>query len=473
MSGSNSSAIACWAWWSRSCLAPVSRRGRGGADAAPCCAGAPRGPGRRRHARSACGDHRRLSPGEPQADRAAELLATCEAVIRRSISTTRLRSGGAAVVTAVGGAAGRQRSPAATAQDGSSRNGRRDAASPLPVYRQSSPRGSAHEPVFTGRGQGRHARRRSASGQHANATPRGPRPPLIARLAPSHERAGHERAHARRLRRGHRRAQRRQVDAGQRAGRLEGLDRLAQGADHAHAGARHRHDDLRGRAAQIVLVDTPGIFRIAKRRLERAMVAAAWQGAADADLVVLVVDAERGVGAETRGDRRARSRNSARRASSILNKIDLVRRENLLALTAELNASCPSSATFMMSALKQDGVEDVLTTLRGGAAREPLALSRGPGGRPAAPPLGGRGARASRSSCSSTRNCPMRPPSRPKSGKSATTAACASSRPSTSSATASAPSCSARAAPASSRSALAPATSSARCSSARCTCSCT
>src|SRR3954467_13692680 len=55
-----------------------------------------------------------------------------------------------------------------------------------------------------------------------------------------------------------------------------------------------------GARAQVILVDTPGIFRIAKRRLERAMVAAAWRGAEDADLVALVVDAERGVGQETR-----------------------------------------------------------------------------------------------------------------------------------------------------------------------------
>ena len=60
-----------------------------------------------------------------------------------------------------------------------------------------------------------------------------------------------------------------------------------------------------GGRAQVVLVDTPGIFRIAKRRLERAMVAAAWQGAEDADVVALVVDAERGVGQETAGHRRA------------------------------------------------------------------------------------------------------------------------------------------------------------------------
>ncbi len=57
--------------------------------------------------------------------------------------------------------------------------------------------------------------------------------------------------------------------------------------------------------AQVVLVDTPGIFRVAKRRLERAMVAAAWQGADDADLVALVVDAERGIGQETQGPSRS------------------------------------------------------------------------------------------------------------------------------------------------------------------------
>ena len=54
-----------------------------------------------------------------------------------------------------------------------------------------------------------------------------------------------------------------------------------------------------------MLVDTPGIFRVAKRRLERAMVAAAWQGAEDADVVALLVDAERGIGQETRAITRA------------------------------------------------------------------------------------------------------------------------------------------------------------------------
>ena len=122
-------------------------------------------------------------------------------------------------------------------------------------------------------------------------------------------------------------------------------------------------DDGQGGArAQLVLVDTPGIFRIAKRRLERAMVAAAWQGAADADLVALVVDAERGVGAETAAIvERLKEQRVPR--FLILNKIDLVPREKLLALTADLNDSLPFERTFMVSALKQDGVSDVLTTL--------------------------------------------------------------------------------------------------------------
>src|SRR5829696_3684652 len=92
--------------------------------------------------------------------------------------------------------------------------------------------------------------------------------------------------------------------------------------------------------AQVVLVDTPGIFRVAKRRLERAMVAAAWQGAQDADVVGLVVDAERGIGQETRAIVE-RLKESRLPRFLILNKIDLVAREALLALTAELNTLLP------------------------------------------------------------------------------------------------------------------------------------
>jgi GTP-binding protein Era len=115
-----------------------------------------------------------------------------------------------------------------------------------------------------------------------------------------------------------------------------------------------------GQRAQVVLVDTPGIFRIAKRRLERAMVAAAWQGAEDADVVALVVDVERGIGEETRAIAGKLLESRAPRYL-ILNKIDLVPREKLLALTGELNALLPFERIFMVSALRQDGIGDVLT----------------------------------------------------------------------------------------------------------------
>jgi len=114
--------------------------------------------------------------------------------------------------------------------------------------------------------------------------------------------------------------------------------------------------------AQLVLVDTPGIFRVAKRRLERAMVAAAWQGAEDADAVALVVDAERGIGDETRAIAEKLKQSRARR-HLVLNKIDLVAREKLLTLTGELNTLLPFEHTFMVSALKHDGVADVLAAL--------------------------------------------------------------------------------------------------------------
>ncbi len=117
-----------------------------------------------------------------------------------------------------------------------------------------------------------------------------------------------------------------------------------------------------GSRAQVVLVDTPGIFRIQRRRLERAMVAAAWQGADDADVVCLVVDAERGVGQETRAIiERLKDMKAPRYL--ILNKIDRVPREALLGLTTEVNLLLPFENTFMISALNNDGVEYVLTTV--------------------------------------------------------------------------------------------------------------
>lgn len=121
-------------------------------------------------------------------------------------------------------------------------------------------------------------------------------------------------------------------------------------------------DGEEGSRAQLVLVDTPGIFRVAKRRLDRAMVAAAWQGADDADLVALVVDAAHGVGPETEAIVERLEKQRAPRFL-ILNKIDLVPREKLLGLSAALNARLPFERTFMVSALTQDGVKDVLASL--------------------------------------------------------------------------------------------------------------
>ncbi len=117
-----------------------------------------------------------------------------------------------------------------------------------------------------------------------------------------------------------------------------------------------------GTRAQVVLVDTPGIFRVARRRLERAMVAAAWQGAEDADAVALIVDAERGISEETRAIVEKLGQSRVRRYL-VVNKIDLVPRPKLLALASELNALLPFERTFMVSALRNDGISDVLRAL--------------------------------------------------------------------------------------------------------------
>lgn len=116
--------------------------------------------------------------------------------------------------------------------------------------------------------------------------------------------------------------------------------------------------------AQIIFVDTPGIFA-PKRRLERAMVHAAWSGAADADLVVLVVDAARKTIGE---DARAiidGLKKAGRKAILALNKIDMVKREKLLALAAELDASGIFTDVFMISAETGDGVDDLMAAFRG------------------------------------------------------------------------------------------------------------
>ncbi|GBU18331.1 MULTISPECIES: GTPase Era [Methylobacterium] len=116
-------------------------------------------------------------------------------------------------------------------------------------------------------------------------------------------------------------------------------------------------------ASQIVLVDTPGIFA-PKRRLDRAMVHSAWGGAADADAVCLLVDARKGVDEEVEAVL-GRLAEVKRRRFLILNKIDLIPRERLLALAADLNGRLPFAETFMISALNGDGVADLRRALAG------------------------------------------------------------------------------------------------------------
>lgn len=109
--------------------------------------------------------------------------------------------------------------------------------------------------------------------------------------------------------------------------------------------------------AQIVFLDTPGIFRAPRKRLERAMIDAAWRSAADADVLLLVVDASRKrVDDDTRRILAALKEKGSK-AVLALNKIDLVKKETLLAKADELFASGAISEVFMISATEGDGVD--------------------------------------------------------------------------------------------------------------------
>ncbi|NBQ39128.1 MAG: GTPase Era [Alphaproteobacteria bacterium] len=110
--------------------------------------------------------------------------------------------------------------------------------------------------------------------------------------------------------------------------------------------------------AQIIFVDTPGIFT-PKRRLERAMVTSAWGGAGDADAVALVLDARKGVDEEAEAIIEG-LKNIKQDAFLILNKVDLVERPSLLKLAEDVNAHFPFKETFMVSALTGSGVPKVL-----------------------------------------------------------------------------------------------------------------
>src|SRR5690606_16610430 len=112
--------------------------------------------------------------------------------------------------------------------------------------------------------------------------------------------------------------------------------------------------------SQIVFVDTPGIFR-PRRRLDRSMVKAAWGGAADADIVVLLVEAHRGLTEGTQAiiDRLRDEMPRGKPVALAINKIDRVKAEVLLGLAEKLNEAFPFAKTFMISAERGYGVEDL------------------------------------------------------------------------------------------------------------------
>ncbi len=111
-------------------------------------------------------------------------------------------------------------------------------------------------------------------------------------------------------------------------------------------------------SAQLVFIDTPGIFK-PKRRLDRAMVDTAWGGARDADLIALLIDARKGIDEETESILKRLSGQSAPKVL-ILNKTDVAKREKLLQLAQKANDYLPFEETFMVSALTGDGTDAIL-----------------------------------------------------------------------------------------------------------------
>jgi GTP-binding protein Era len=128
---------------------------------------------------------------------------------------------------------------------------------------------------------------------------------------------------------------------------------------------------MRGQS-QVLLVDTPGIFK-PKRRLDRAMVAAAWTGAEDADTILLLVDAKTGLTEAVREiAERLKARQAKQRVWLVLNKVDLVAPAQLLPLVAGLNALLPFAETYMVSATTGDGVEELQDALAAAVPEGPF-----------------------------------------------------------------------------------------------------
>ena len=120
------------------------------------------------------------------------------------------------------------------------------------------------------------------------------------------------------------------------------------------------------RQSQIVFVDTPGIFQNASRRLERAMISAAWTGAEDADVILVVVDGVKPIGQDTDAileklSERQKNKNTCLMLA--INKVDAAEKASLLALTGSLNERLKFDETFLISALRSDGTQAVLDKL--------------------------------------------------------------------------------------------------------------
>ena len=166
--------------------------------------------------------------------------------------------------------------------------------------------------------------------------------------------------------------------------------------------------------AQIIFVDTPGIFA-PKRRLDRAMVAAAWSGAGDADVVALLVDARKGLDAETEVILDKLGEGGKTRFL-LLNKIDTVEVEALLGLAETVNARLRFDETFMISALRAHGSTNFATGSDRRCRPAPGYTRRI---RSPMRPCGPSRPRSRGKKCSSgcTRSCPIRRPSRRMTGR--------------------------------------------------------
>jgi GTP-binding protein Era len=122
--------------------------------------------------------------------------------------------------------------------------------------------------------------------------------------------------------------------------------------------------------SQVIFVDTPGIFR-PKRRLDRAMVETAWGGAHDADLVAVLIDAAKGVDAEAEA-LLEKLVEVPQPKILLLNKIDTVKRDSLLPVTAQVNEKFKFDRTFMISAVTGDGLDDLTAYLAGAVPAGPF-----------------------------------------------------------------------------------------------------